>query len=181
LARLRRGVGAAFSLSRCSARITPIRANIVGPSCSATSISACIAAYGWLQVKCHRCDTSASIPLEHVRRFAWYADLETWGGTEMPVMRYAPIQTPGPHMIKLTERREITPYAWVHFDDERWGTAKMNEAAYWGDLTEWSCNVRKHGDCRLGIAGAVKMLIRKIEKEESNHDGHCDSHERINS
>jgi hypothetical protein len=25
------------------------------------------------------------------------------------------------------------------------------------------------------------MLIRKIEKEESNQDGHCDSHERINS
>jgi hypothetical protein len=33
----------------------------------------------------------------------------------------------------------------------------------------------------VGIAGAVKMLIRKIEKEESNHDGHYDSHERINS
>ena len=42
-------------------------------------------------------------------------------------------------------------------------------------------DMRKHGHCRLGIAGAVKMLIRKIEKEESNHDGHCDSHERSNS
>jgi hypothetical protein len=41
--------------------------------------------------------------------------------------------------------------------------------------------VRKHRDCRLGVAGVVKMLIRKMEKEESNHDGHCDSHEPINS
>jgi hypothetical protein len=24
--------------------------------------------YGWLQVKCRRCETEASIPLEHVRR-----------------------------------------------------------------------------------------------------------------
>jgi hypothetical protein len=32
-------------------------------------------------------------------------------------------------MIKLTQQREIAPYAWVHFDDERRGTAKMNEAA----------------------------------------------------
>ena len=41
--------------------------------------------------------------------------------------------------------------------------------------------MRKHGHCGSAIAAAVKMLIRKIEKEESNHDGHCDSHDRINS
>jgi hypothetical protein len=26
---------------------------------------------------------------------------------------------PAVHMIKLTETREITPYVWVHPDDER--------------------------------------------------------------
>jgi hypothetical protein len=30
--------------------------------------------------------------------------------------RYAPHV----HMIKLTETREITPYLWVHPDEERW-------------------------------------------------------------
>jgi hypothetical protein len=36
----------------------------------------------------------------------------------MPVMqegRYAPPV----HMIKLTQEREITPYVWVHPDDDR--------------------------------------------------------------
>jgi hypothetical protein len=36
----------------------------------------------------------------------------------MPVMpqgRHAPLV----HMIKLTEQREITPYFWVHPDEER--------------------------------------------------------------
>jgi len=28
----------------------------------------CKTVYGWLQVKCRRCETEASIPLEHVRR-----------------------------------------------------------------------------------------------------------------
>jgi hypothetical protein len=28
---------------------------------------------------------------------------------------------PGVHMIKLTEKREITPYKWVHPDKERRG------------------------------------------------------------
>jgi hypothetical protein len=35
----------------------------------------------------------------------------------------------------------------------------------------------KHGRCRPRIAGVVEMLIRKIEYEESNHHGHCDSHD----
>ncbi len=38
-ARWRRGVAAGFVSCLCSARIAPIRANIVGPSCSATSIA----------------------------------------------------------------------------------------------------------------------------------------------
>jgi hypothetical protein len=30
-----------------------------------------------------------------------------------------PRYSPPVHMIKLTQQREITPYAWVHPDDER--------------------------------------------------------------
>jgi hypothetical protein len=49
---------------------------------------------------------------------ARHADLETGSRAEMPVMpqgRHAPLV----HMIKLTEQREITPYFWVHPDEER--------------------------------------------------------------
>jgi hypothetical protein len=36
----------------------------------------------------------------------------------MPIMPNAAILAAG-HMIKLTETREIAPYAWVHPDDDR--------------------------------------------------------------
>jgi hypothetical protein len=42
------------------------------------------------------------------------------------------------------------------------------------DLAKGSGDVRKHGHSRLCVAGAVKMLIH----EESNHGGHCNSHDR---
>jgi len=32
-------------------------------------------------------------------------------------------------MIKLTERQEITPYKWVHPDEERCGPAGVNRRA----------------------------------------------------
>jgi hypothetical protein len=35
----------------------------------------------------------------------------------MPIV--PPRYSPPVHMIKLTEVREITPYVWVHPDDER--------------------------------------------------------------
>jgi hypothetical protein len=31
-------------------------------------IAQCLCGDGWLQVKCRRCETHASIPLEHIRR-----------------------------------------------------------------------------------------------------------------
>ena len=49
---------------------------------------------------------------------ARHAALEAGGFAKMPIMpegRYAPPV----HMIKLTETREITPYRWVHPDEER--------------------------------------------------------------
>jgi hypothetical protein len=73
---------------------------------------------GWLEVECNRCKTRASLPLDAIRR---PRDTPLWkleaslkcqscrkGRTAPPV-----------HMIKLTERREITPYKWVHPDEER--------------------------------------------------------------
>jgi hypothetical protein len=40
--------------------------------------------YGWLQVKCHRCETEASIRRDAPT--ARYADLETGSSAEMPVV-----------------------------------------------------------------------------------------------
>ena len=42
-----------------------------------------------------------------------------------------------------------------------------------GDLTERSGNLRKNGRSRLGVPSVVKLLIHKIEYEESNQRGHC--------
>src|ERR1700694_4272907 len=40
-----------------------------GPAQPSPTIAQCLnGGYGWLQVKCHRCETEASLPLEHVRR-----------------------------------------------------------------------------------------------------------------
>jgi len=71
-----------------------------------------------LEVKCHRCETSASNPLDAVRR---PRDTPIWK-LEAALKcrscrkgRYAPPV----HLIKLTERQEITPYKWVHPDEER--------------------------------------------------------------
>jgi hypothetical protein len=73
---------------------------------------------GWLEVKCHRCYTNASIPLKHVRR---PRDTPIWK-LEASLKcrscrkgRYAPPV----HMIRLTETQETTPYEWAHPDDDR--------------------------------------------------------------
>ena len=40
-----------------------------GPAQPSPTIAQCLnGGYGWLQVKCRRCETEASIPLEHVGR-----------------------------------------------------------------------------------------------------------------
>ena len=90
-----------------------------GPAQPSPTVAQCLnGGLGWLEVKCNRCETKASIPLEHVRRSR---DTPIWKlegsfrcrscGTR----RYRPPV----HMIELTEQREITPYKWVHPDDER--------------------------------------------------------------
>jgi hypothetical protein len=91
---------------------------IGGPAQHSPTIAQCLnGGYGWLQVKCHRCETSASIPLEHVRR---PRDTPIWKLEAALKCRSCrtPRHSPPVHMIKLTQQREIAPYAWVHPDDD---------------------------------------------------------------
>ena len=73
---------------------------------------------GWLEVECNRRKTRASLPLDAIRRLR---DTPVWK-LEAALKcrsckkgRYAP----GVHLIKLTQKREITPYLWVHLDEDR--------------------------------------------------------------
>jgi hypothetical protein len=90
-----------------------------GPAQPSPTIAQCLhGGLGWLEVECNRCKTRASLPLDTIRR---PRDTPLWK-LEASLKcrscrkgRYAPPV----HMIKLTERREITPYVWVHPDEER--------------------------------------------------------------
>jgi hypothetical protein len=90
-----------------------------GPAQPSPTIGQCLnGGYGYLEVKCHRCESRASLPLDAIRR---PRDTPIWK-LEAALKcrscrkgRYAPPV----HMIKLTERQEITPYKWVHPEEER--------------------------------------------------------------
>jgi hypothetical protein len=90
-----------------------------GPAQPSPTIGQCLnGGYGYLEVKCNRCETRASLPLNAIRR---PRDTAIWK-LEAALKcrscrkgRYAPPV----HMIKLTERQEITPYKWVHPEEER--------------------------------------------------------------
>jgi hypothetical protein len=90
-----------------------------GPAQPAPTIGQCLnGGHSWLEVECNRCKTRASIPLGDIRR---PRDTPIWK-LEASLKcrsckkgRYAP---PVP-MIKLTEQREISPYLWVHPDEDR--------------------------------------------------------------
>jgi hypothetical protein len=90
-----------------------------GPAQPSPTIGQCLnGGLGWLEVECNRCKTRASLPLDAIRR---PRDTPIWK-LEAALKcrsckrgRYAPPV----HMIKLTEAREITPYLWVHPDEER--------------------------------------------------------------
>jgi hypothetical protein len=89
-----------------------------GPAQPSPSIGQCLnGGYGWLEVECHRCKIRASIPLESIRR---PRDTPIWKFEAALKCRscrkgrYAPpVQ-----MIKLTQEPEITPYPWVHPDED---------------------------------------------------------------
>lgn len=90
-----------------------------GPAQPSPTIGQCLnGGLGWIEVECNRCKTRASLPLDAIRR---PRDTPLWK-LEASLKcrscrkgRYAPPV----HMIKLTERQEITPYVWVHPDEER--------------------------------------------------------------
>jgi Fe-S-cluster-containing hydrogenase component 2 len=90
-----------------------------GPAQPSPTIGQCLnGGYGWLEVECHRCKTRASLPLDAIRRPRNTPILKLEAGLKCRSCkkgRYAPPV----HMIKLTQEREITPYVWVHPDDER--------------------------------------------------------------
>jgi hypothetical protein len=92
-----------------------------GPAQPSPTIAQCLnGGYGWLQVKCHRCETEASIPLEHVRR---PRDTPIWKLEAALKCRSCrtPRYSPRVHMIKLTEQRDIMPYKWVLPDEDERG------------------------------------------------------------
>jgi hypothetical protein len=83
-----------------------------GPAQPSPTIGQCLnGGYGWLEVKCHRCETSASIPLDAVHRPRdtplWKLE-SSFRCRSCGTRRYKPPV----HMIKLTQQREITPYKW---------------------------------------------------------------------
>jgi len=89
-----------------------------GPAQPSPTIEQCLnGGLGWLEVKCSRCESKASIPLDAIRRPRhtpiWKLEA-SFKCRSCRRGRYAPPV----HMVKLTESREITPYLWVHPDDE---------------------------------------------------------------
>jgi hypothetical protein len=90
-----------------------------GPAQPAPTIAQCLnGGLSWLEVECNRCKTRASIPLGDIRQ---PRDTPIWK-LEASLKcrsckkgRYAPPV----RMIKLTEQREISPYLWVHPDEDR--------------------------------------------------------------
>jgi len=90
-----------------------------GPAQPSPTIAQCLnGGLGWLEVECGRCKTRASLPLDAIRR---PRDTPIWK-LEASLKcrscqkgRYAPPV----RIIKLTETREITPYRWVHPDEDR--------------------------------------------------------------
>jgi hypothetical protein len=90
-----------------------------GPAQPSPTIGQCLnGGLGWLEVECHRCKTRASLPLDAIRR---PRDTPLWKLEASLKCRSCRKgrRAPPVHMIKLTQTQEITPYVWVHPDEER--------------------------------------------------------------
>jgi hypothetical protein len=90
-----------------------------GPAQPSPTTGQCLnGGLGWLEVECNRCNTKASLPLDAIRR---PRDTPLWkleASLKCRACRKGR-NAPPVHMIKLTEKREITPYKWVHPSEER--------------------------------------------------------------
>lgn len=85
-----------------------------GPAQPSPTIGQCLnGGYGWLEVKCHRCQKQVSIPLADVRR---PRDTEIWKLESAFRCRSCSTKrySPPVHLIKLTKQREIELAPWYH-------------------------------------------------------------------
>jgi hypothetical protein len=90
-----------------------------GPAQPSPTIGQCInGGLGWLEVECKRCKTRASLPLDAIRRPRTTPIWKIEAALKCRSCR-TPRYAPPVSMIKLTRTREITPYLWVHPDEER--------------------------------------------------------------
>ena len=89
-----------------------------GPAQPSPTLAQCLnGGLSWLEVECNRCKTRASLPLEEICR---PRDMPLWkleASLKCRMCRNGR-HAPPVHMIKLTERQEITRYLWVHPDEE---------------------------------------------------------------
>lgn len=80
-----------------------------GPAQPSPTIAQCLnGGYSWLEVKCHRCETKACIPLGEIKR---PRNTPIWmleASLKCRSCRHGKYAPPV-HMIRLTEEREITP------------------------------------------------------------------------
>jgi hypothetical protein len=116
----KRAVEAARAADRAEAEAWSIRMEgYGGPAQPSPTIGQCInGGLGWLEVECNRCETKASIPLDAIRR---PRDTPLWKLEASFKCRSCRKgrYVPPVHMIRLTATREITPYNWVHTDEDR--------------------------------------------------------------
>ena len=90
-----------------------------GPAQPAPTIAQCLnGGLGWLEMECNRCKTRASLPLDAIRRPRGTPLWKLEASLKCRSCRKGR-HAPPVHMIKLTATREITPYPWVHPDEER--------------------------------------------------------------
>lgn len=90
-----------------------------GPVQPSPTIGQCLnGGLGWLEVECTRCKTRASLPLDAIRR---PRDTPIWKLEASLKCRSCRKGRSAPHvhMIKLTANQQVTPYKWVHPDEER--------------------------------------------------------------
>ena len=90
-----------------------------GPAQPSPTIAQCLnGGLAWLEVECNRCKTRASFPLNAIRR---PRDTPIWKLEASLKCRSCKTGRAAPpvRMIKLAAVRAITPYKWVHPDEER--------------------------------------------------------------
>lgn len=90
-----------------------------GPAQPSPTIAQCLnGGLAWLEVECNRCKTKASLPLDAIRR---PRNTPIWKLEASLKCRSCKKGRSAPPvcMIKLTAARAITPYRWVHPDEER--------------------------------------------------------------